>query len=120
MEATVKTNRLAIVSFVSGLLGLLALSPILFLLLFPPAPGNLPEPSSLINTFLAWSRSVGNLSTIVSLVTGILALREIKKKGGTEKGRLFAWVGIIIGGGWILFRVIVALIFILALFFPVR
>jgi hypothetical protein len=120
MENPVRTNRLAIVSFLSGLLSLFALSPILFLLLFPPSPGNLPEPSSPINTLLTFSRSIGNLSTLVSLVTGILALREIKKKGGTEKGGRFAWVGILIGGGWILFRLLVAIYFILGMLFSLR
>jgi hypothetical protein len=51
---------------------------------------------------------------------GILALLEIKKKGGMEKGKLFAWVGIILGAAWILFRVGIALFFILALVIPVR
>lgn len=120
MKTTVKTNRLATVSLVSGLIALFALGPILFLLLFPPSPGNLPEPSSPINTLLTFSRPIGNLFTLVSLVTGILALREIKKKGGTEKGKLFAWIGIIIGGGWILFRVLIAIYFILGMLFSQR
>lgn len=120
METTIKTNRLAIASFASGLLGLFALSPLLFLLIFPPSPGNLPEESSPINILLTFSRSIGNLSTLVSLVTGILALREIRRKGGTEKGRLFAWIGILIGGGWILFRVLIALYFILGMLFSMR
>jgi hypothetical protein len=120
MEKIIKTNRLALVSFASGLIGLVALSPILFLLLFPPSAGNLPEPSSSVNTFLTLSRSVGNLSTLMSLVTGILALREIRKKGGTEKGRPFAWIGILIGGGWILFLVLIAIYFILGMLFSLR
>lgn len=120
METTIETNRLAIASFASGLIGLSALSPFLFLLLFPSSPGNLPEESSPINILLTLSRSIGNLSTLVSLIAGILALREIKRKGGTEKGRLFAWVGIVIGGGWILFRALVALYFILGMLFSLR
>ena len=119
MELTVqsKTNRLAIVSFVSAVI---ALPSVVITILVLLNPGNLPEPESPINTVMDWSRSVRDLFTIVALVTGILALREIKKKGGLEKGKTLAWIGIIIGAGWTLFRVVVALIFILALFFPVR
>lgn len=120
MDNHIKTNRLAVASLASGLIGFFALSPLLFLLLFPPSPGNLPEESSPINILLTLSRSIGNLATLVSLVTGILALREIKRKGGTEKGRLFAWVGIAIGGGWILFRALVAIYFILGMLFSLR
>ncbi len=115
-----KTNRLAIVSFVSGLIGLLSLGLTLFPVLFPPSPGNLPEPASPINIIMDLSRSVRDLSTIVSLLTGILALREIKKKGRLEKGKGLAWAGIILGAGWILFRLVVAIFFILALIFSGR
>ena len=116
MEITLKTNRLAIVSFVSGLIALLSLGA-LFPVLFPAFSGNLPEPTSPINTIMDLSRSVRDPCTIVSLITGILALREIKRNAGTEKGKILAWIGIIFGGGWILFRVLVAIFFILALIF---
>ena len=117
MEISVKTNRLAIVSFVSGLIGLFSLGLTLFPVLFPPSPENLPEPTSPINIFMDLSRSVRDLGALVALLTGILALREIKRNAGTEKGKILAWVGIILGGGWILFRVLVAIFFILALIF---
>ena len=82
MEMTVKTNRWAIVSFVSGLISFLSWGIILF-------------PS-----IMGLSRSLGNLATIVSMVTGLLALRGIRKKGGMEKGKTLAWVGIALGAGW--------------------
>jgi hypothetical protein len=50
----------------------------------------------------------------VALVTGILALTQIKKKGGTEKGKILAWTGIVLSTGWILFGWIVGIIFLLA------
>lgn len=118
MEINVTTNRLAIISFVTGLIGILTVVLTMLPLLFPPSLENLPEPTGLIAIIMGFSRSVRDLSTFVALVTGILSLREIKKKSGMEKGRLLAWTGIIVGGGWILFRVLIALFFILALFRP--
>jgi len=112
MELTLKpkTNRLAIVSFVSGLIALPAVVTFVVLLY----GGTIPEPGSLSDIFMNLSRSIRDLATILALVTGIFALREIKKKGGMEKGKTLAWVGIIIGGAWLLFRVLIALFFIVA------
>jgi hypothetical protein len=115
MEFSVKTNRLAILSFVSGLISLLSLG--VTFVLFPASPGNFPEPGSPFNSFLDVSRSVRDLATIVSLVTGILALREIRKKGGMEKGKALAWAGIILGAGW---RLLVAIYYTSALMFSGR
>jgi len=120
MENPVKTNRLAIVSFASGLIGLISLGIILLPVLFLASPGDLPEFTGPVSILMDASRSLSDLATILAFITGILALRDIKKKVGMEKGKTLAWVGIIVGAGWILFRVVVALIFILALFFPVR
>ena len=61
--------------------------------------GNVPEPGSPIHSIMDWSRSVRNPATIVSMVTGLLALREIRKKGGMEKGKTLARVGIALGAG---------------------
>jgi hypothetical protein len=117
MENSIKTNRLAIVIFVSGLISLLSFGITLIPLLFPASLGNFPEPGSPINRFLDVSRSVGDLATIVSLVTGILALREIRKKGAMEKGKTLAWVGMALGAGW---RVLIAVYFILGMLFSLR
>jgi hypothetical protein len=117
MELTLQTNRLAIASFVSGLIAMPGLLATFVVLLYP---GYLPEPGSPFNTFMDLSRSVRDLGTIAALVTGVLALREIRKKGGTEKSKILAWAGIILGGGWTLFRVAVAIFFILALVFSGR
>ena len=116
MEMTVKTNRWAIVSFVSGLIAFLILGALL-LAGVTASPGDLPEPTSPINTILDVSRSALDLCTILSLLTGILALREIRKKGGMEKGKKLAWVGITLGAGP---RVMVAIYFIVSLLFSGR
>jgi len=116
MEITVKTNRWAIVSFVSGLIAFLSLGALL-LVGVTTSPGNFPAPGSPINSFLDVSRSAGNLATIVSLVTGILALREIRKNGGMEKGKTLAWVGMALGAGP---RLLIAVYFIVALLFSQR
>lgn len=116
MELTLRTNRLAIVSLVTGLIGLVTLGITSYPVLFPGSPGSFPDSTSLMG-IMDVSRSLRDLCTILSLLTGILALREIRKKGGTEKGKGFAWVGVIIGAGWILVRVVVAIFFILALLF---
>ncbi|MFH1446442.1 MAG: DUF4190 domain-containing protein [Chloroflexota bacterium] len=117
MENSIKTNRLAIVSFVSGLIALLSLGFywVLFLIAFPSSPGYAPESANrAIITIMDLSISVRNLCALVALLIGILALRDIKKKDGTEKGKILAWVGIILGAGEVLFRLLVGIIFILA------
>ena len=116
MKITVKTNRLAIASFVSGLIAFIILGALL-LAGVTASPGNFPEPGSPINSIMDVTRSVGNLATIVSLVTGLLALRAIRKNGGMEKGKTLAWVGIALGAGW---RVLIAIYFILGMLFSLR
>ena len=126
MEITVKTNRLAIASFVSGLLALLLTFGLLLvrMSLFVSPDGTFLEPTNptlnAIEFWTPWVSRVGSIATIGAILMGILALLEIKKKGGREKGKIFAWVGIILGAAWILFRVAIALFFILALVIPVR
>jgi len=118
MESSIKTNRLAIISFVSGFIALISLG--LYWVLFPIAfPGDssgvMPESvNNPIFTILDLSGSVRNLCVPVALLTGILALREIKKKDGTEKGKILAWVGIVLGAGWFIFGFLVAITFFLA------
>lgn len=126
MENPIKTNRLAIVSFVSGLMALLLTFGVFFVRLsfYTSLEGTLPEPTDpALARFEFWSTWVGrlgSLATFGAIITGILALREIRRKGGMDKGKLFAWIGIILGGGWILFRVLVAIYFILGMLFSLR
>jgi len=60
------------------------------------------------------SVSLRNFCALTALVTGILGLREIKQKEVTEKGKTLAWVGIVLGAGWILFGLLIGIIFLLA------
>jgi hypothetical protein len=48
------------------------------------------------------------------LVTGVLGLLDIKKKDGAERGKGFAWVGIVVSGAWIIFGLLVGLFFLSA------
>jgi len=124
MEITIKTNRLAIVSFVSGLMALLLTFGVFFVRLsfYTSLEGTLPEPTDpALARFEFWSTWVGRLgglATFGAIIAGVLALLEIRKKGGIEKGKLFAWVGIILGASWIIFRLAIALFFIVMLFRP--
>lgn len=122
MEITLKTNRLAITSFVIGLITLLLTFGLLLvrMAVFISPDGILLEPTDpimrAIEFWSPWVSSLGSITTIGAILTGFLALLEIKRKSGSEKGKLFAWAGILLGAAWILFRIVIALYFILALF----
>ena len=108
MGSSIKTNRLAIISFVSGLIGLIIIVIVFILYSSQETAG------SLISITDGVIMPLRNLFVVVSLLTGILALREIKKKDGAEKGKIIAWVGIVLGAGWILFGLLVGLTFLLS------
>lgn len=104
MQITFKTNQLAIVSLVCGLIALVSFGA-MYSAMFLQSTENLTEATtSLIVTLLYFPRSIYLLSAELSLIIGILALNRIKIAGGMEKGKLFAWVGIILGAGVILFQ----------------
>jgi len=117
MESTVKTNRLAIISFTSGLIVLLSLGLywVLFPMAYPLPTGYSPE--TINRTYLSildLSVPIRNICASVALITGIFALREIRKKRLTEKGKTIAWVGLSLGAGWILLGLLIGMIFTLA------
>jgi hypothetical protein len=116
MEITFKTNRLATISFLSGLIAFLILGALL-LVGGTTSPGKLPEPASPIDFMMVMARSVLDLCTLLSLLMGILALRDMAKKSGMEKGKLFAWTGIVLGVGP---RLLVAAYLILGQLFSLR
>jgi hypothetical protein len=107
MDRSVKINRLAMVSFISGIIVIAILGFGMVWQLFPASPTY----ANTIRTFLDLSVSVQFLFAPVALVTGILALREIKKKSETEKGKILAWIGILLGAGYILFGLLIFIIF---------
>jgi hypothetical protein len=113
MENPVKINRLAIVGFSSGLVALLSLG--LYWGLSPLAYPSSPEPvNNILVTIMDLSVPVRNLCALVALITGFLALRDIKKKAGIEKGKIYAWVGMLLGAGWILFGLLIGGAFLVA------
>ena len=113
MENTIRTNRWAIVSFISGLIAFLILGALL-LQGVTAFQGPWPDPASPIMDAV---RSGLDLCTFLSLLTGILALRDIRRKGGLEKGKTLAWVGISLGVGG---RLLIAAFFILGMLFSLR
>jgi hypothetical protein len=107
MKDPIKTNRLAIISFASGLIALITISLVFAVYNSREITGTT---ISIIDGIIIPGR---NLSVAAALITGILALRELKKKEGAEKGKIFAWIGLILGAGWILFGLLVGLMFLL-------
>lgn len=108
MEHSNKTNRLAIACFVSGVIALLCI--VLIFVLY----NSVETSNSIIRITDGIIMPIRNLSVAVTLLTGILALHDIKKKGGTKKDKILTWSGIVIGAGWILFGSLVGLAFLLA------
>jgi uncharacterized protein YqgC (DUF456 family) len=102
------THRLSIISFVCGLVALISIGSIF-------AGYNMTEPTPAI-LFITDGilMPIRNISVLVALVTGILALRDIKKKGSSEKGQWLAWAGIVISAFIILSGVLVSLVFLLS------
>lgn len=108
MDHPLKTNRLALISFISGLIALLSISLIFLLYRTVELGGTL---LTLADGALIPLR---NLSVVVALITGILGLMDIKKKAGAERGKTLAWVGIILSAGWILFGILVGTVFLVS------
>ena len=111
MHNSAKNNRLALVSFICGLIALLSLG--LYWLL--QALAFLSSSEVMGNRFILpimdISVSVRNLCVITALVTGLIAINQIKKAGLKEKGWAFAWIGPVMGAGWILFGLLVGALF---------
>jgi len=108
MESSNKTNHLAIISFVSGMIALVCI--VLTFVLY-----NLAGTSAgIISITDGIIMPVRNLCVLVTLLTGILVVKDIKKTGGTKKEKMFSWFGIVVGAGWILFGLFVGITFLLA------
>lgn len=112
MQKASTSNRLALVSFISGITALIAIAVVFIFYTSSETQGGA---ISIIDGIVM---PIRNLSVGLALITGIFALREIKKTGGTTKDRIFSWFGIVIGTGWILFGIFVGLLFSLPLIFP--
>jgi hypothetical protein len=57
---------------------------------------------------------VRNICAPGALITGVLALLEIKRLGGIEKSKMLAWAGVVLGAGWVIFGLLVGITFLLA------
>jgi len=113
METSIKTNRLALISFICGLIALLSLG--LYYAFF--AINNVTPTGPFGPTLLSimdFTVPVRNLFSTVALITGIIGLLEIKKKEGAEKGKSLAWAGILLGAAWFFFRLVVGMVFLLS------
>jgi len=108
LDGSNKTNPLAIVSFVSGLIALTSI--VLTFVLY----NSVETTGDIISITDGIIIPVRNICVAVTLFTGILALKEIKKTVGTEKGKILSWIGIVLGAGWILFGMFVGITFLLA------
>ncbi len=98
MNNSVKTNRLAIISFGIGVVVLLSLLLywVLFTAAYPPSPGYVPESENrILSAIMDLSVSVRNLCAPGALITGVLALLEIKKRAGCERQNT-RWAGIVL------------------------
>jgi hypothetical protein len=113
MEKTLKTNRLALISFVCGLIALLSLAFYYALFAINNITPTGPFGPTLV-TIMDLTVPLRNILSTVALVTGILAVLEIRRKAGTEKGRWLAWAGILLGAAWFLTRLVVGLVFLLS------
>ncbi|HCS40846.1 MAG TPA: hypothetical protein DIW44_14850 [Anaerolineaceae bacterium] len=116
MRTSKRINRMAIISFITGLVALLSLCLywVLQTVIFPHQ--TVEFVNRVILPIMDASTMVRNFCAITALVTGIISLNQIKKEGHVEKGKLFGWIGIVLGLSWILFGLAVGVIFSLAEF----
>ena len=98
---------MAIISFVSGFIVIAMLD---FGMIWQSFPAALTYTNT-IRAIMRLSVSVEYSYGAVALLTGILALKQIQKKDGEEKGKTFAWIGIVLGADYILFGLLVFIIF---------
>lgn len=95
----VRNNRWAIVSVALAIIGVVSLGAgMLLLMAYPPSEGHASP------FFSAAAGPILLVSIVVlftgpaSLFSGIVALRQIKRRKGEEKGNVLAWIGVVFGG----------------------
>jgi ABC-type sulfate transport system permease subunit len=114
MEHDKTTNRLALTSLLSGLVVpiTLAIYWAWLALAFPASPA---QPSALAQpgmiTIMDLTVTLRNLCAPVAILTGVLTLRRLRRGEDTRREKVMAWVGIVLGVGWILFGLLVGLLF---------
>ena len=114
MQSPNRINHMAIISFIFGLIALLSLVFywVLQIMIFPNQ--TVEFANRVVLPIMDGSTMVRNFCALTALVTGVIALNQIKKARQIEKGKLLAWMGIGLGASWILFGLAVGVIFSLA------
>ncbi|MCH9050323.1 MAG: tetratricopeptide repeat protein [Proteobacteria bacterium] len=84
---------------------------ILLLLAYPPPEGHSSPFFSAAAGPILLASTVGFFSGPLSLIAGIVAFRQIKKRKGEEKGKFLAWIGVVFGGVHVAFYVLLFVIF---------
>ena len=102
---------MAWVSFIFGLIALFSLGLYWALQSLVSPTLSVDFANRVILPIMDLSTMIRNMCAVVALVTGIIALVQIKKEVSSEKGKLFAWIGIALGAGWMLFGLLVGVIF---------
>jgi len=99
MEGYVKVNRLSVVSIVCAALIVLFYLLMFVLIMLFPAPSPYTSQFFSVVAPLHWLMASAQLFLgPAALITGIIALKRIRKSMGTEKGKILALIGLIIGG----------------------
>lgn len=99
MKGSVKINRLSIVSMICGILIVLFYFVMYVLNLLFPAPSPHTSPFYSVAAPFHWFLASGQLLLgPTALITGIISFVRIRKSMGTEKGKIFALIGLVIGG----------------------
>ena len=108
MDAHKKFNPLSIISLISGLTGFL-IGVLIFLMYsrIQPTNGMLFFTDGILIP-------IRNISMLAAIITGIIALWQIKKNGHAEKGKWLAWAGIILGAAWLLFGICTGMVFLIS------
>ncbi|MBA3073539.1 MAG: DUF4190 domain-containing protein [Anaerolineae bacterium] len=114
MQTSKRINRMALISFILGLIALLSLGLYWELQTLIFSHNTDEFANRVILPIMDGSTTVRNFCALTALVSGIIALNQIKKAGQFEKRKLFAWIGIVLGSSWILFGIAVGFIFSLA------
>ena len=100
-----KISRLAIISFVLGLIGTANFGPMLYLLFYGYSYHSLLSTSPPVSIFFSC------IIWVLGATFGKHSLVQIAKSGGQIRGKRFAVAGLVISGAWLL-------LIILSVFYP--
>jgi len=117
MENKLKTNPLSVVSFISGIFVIASLGLFYSLshfLLMNDDVLSFEIFNRFLHVLLAFSVPVRNIFAPLAVLTGFFGLREIKRNEIAQKGTTLAWIGILLGGGWVILGIVVSIVFLLA------